>query len=200
MFIDNKYCRIYFSIINSARMRNHIKVTHDSYQRHHIIPRCMSGDDTDENLVYLTYKEHRVCHRLLIGMTEGEIQYKMKYAYKLFNGRYDAPLPHRYCTEESYRKMAETRKREGSYKKGKENVFARPDLVESVRSRMKEKNPMKDPKQRERMTQQNHRNKAVMTPAGRFISRAAALRHHGFKHWKILYDLMEKYPDQYYWA
>ena len=200
MFLDNRYTKIYFAIIERARNRNHIKELYDGYQRHHIIPRCMGGSDDEHNLVCLTYKEHRVCHRLLICMVVGEMHYKMKYAYKLFNGRYEAPSPHIFCTEESYKKMSDTRKRKGSYKKGKENIFSRPDIVESVRKRMKENNPMKDPNQRERMSLTNHRNKAVVTPEGYFISRAAALRHHGFKHWKVLYDLMKEYPNQYYWA
>ena len=33
---------------------------------HHIIPRCMGGDNSDENLVYLTPEEHYVAHQLLI--------------------------------------------------------------------------------------------------------------------------------------
>lgn len=32
---------------------------------HHIIPRCMDGDDSPDNLVKLTYKEHYFCHFLL---------------------------------------------------------------------------------------------------------------------------------------
>lgn len=35
-------------------------------ERHHIIPRCMSGDNSPENLVYLTAEEHFVAHQLLI--------------------------------------------------------------------------------------------------------------------------------------
>lgn len=32
------------------------------YHRHHIIPKYMGGDDSDENLVYLTPKEHALAH------------------------------------------------------------------------------------------------------------------------------------------
>ncbi len=174
MFLDNKYTKTYFKIIEAAK--SNIKEANDGKQTHHIIPRCMGGTDEPDNLIVLTYKQHRVCHRLLIEMTTGEDRKNLSYAYSWFG------------------------KSAGNYRTGKDNNFARPEIIEMVRKRMKENNPMKDPNQRARMKQTNHRNKAIVTPAGRFISRAAALRHHNFKHWKILYDLMEKYPTQYYWA
>lgn len=37
-------------------------------ESHHIIPRCMGGDDTKENLVYLTPEEHYLAHQLLMKM------------------------------------------------------------------------------------------------------------------------------------
>lgn len=38
---------------------------HDNVELHHIIPRCMSGTDSWDNLRYLDYKAHYVAHRLL---------------------------------------------------------------------------------------------------------------------------------------
>lgn len=35
-------------------------------ERHHVLPRCMGGDDTKANLVYLTPEEHFVAHQLLV--------------------------------------------------------------------------------------------------------------------------------------
>lgn len=37
-------------------------------ERHHIIPRCMGGSDSKENLVDLTPEEHFVAHQLLLKM------------------------------------------------------------------------------------------------------------------------------------
>lgn len=34
-------------------------------EEHHIVPRCVGGEDVPENLVYLTAREHFVAHRLL---------------------------------------------------------------------------------------------------------------------------------------
>ena len=36
------------------------------YEKHHILPKCMGGLDTKDNLVYLTAKEHFICHKLLV--------------------------------------------------------------------------------------------------------------------------------------
>lgn len=35
-------------------------------EKHHIIPRCMGGDDSEENLVKLTAREHFIAHQLLV--------------------------------------------------------------------------------------------------------------------------------------
>ena len=159
MFLDNKYTKVYYKIIARSSERNHLKERHDGFQTHHIIPRCFGGTDDSSNLAVLTYKEHRVCHRLLIGMTTGADKYKMMYAYKLFNAQYDSASwqsPQIYCTPESYVKMSATRKARGSYKRGKDNIFSSPEIVEQVRKRMIEHNPMKDLAQRERMSQNNN--------------------------------------------
>ncbi len=159
MFLDNKYTKIYYRIIDSSRKRNHIKTRKDGFQTHHIIPRCFGGDNSADNLAVLTYKEHRVCHRLLISMTVGANKHKMMYAYKLFNKNYDVssiPGPQMYCTPESYVKMSNTRKANGSYKRGKDNIFSTPEIIEQVRQRMIADNPMKRPEQRKRMSLNNN--------------------------------------------
>ena len=37
-------------------------------ERHHVVPKCMGGDDSEENLVHLTPEEHYVAHQLLVKM------------------------------------------------------------------------------------------------------------------------------------
>lgn len=159
MFLDNKYTKVYYRIITRSYERSHVKERNDGYQTHHIIPRCFGGTDDLSNLAVLTYKEHRVCHRLLIGMTTSASKYKMMYAYKLFNAKYDnlhLSSPQIYCTPESYIKMSNARKANGSYKRGKDNIFSTPAIIEQVRKRMIENNPMKEPEQRQRMSQHNN--------------------------------------------
>jgi hypothetical protein len=158
IFLNNKYTLVYYQIIDRAKTRNTKKMRNDGHQTHHIIPKCLSGTDDPSNLVVLTYKEHRVCHRLLISMTTGIFRYKLMYAYKLFNKHFDlSNVPNiREYKKESYMKMADTRKSNGSYKTGKENNFSKPEIIEIVKKRMVENNPMKDKKQRDRMKLKNN--------------------------------------------
>ena len=56
------YTTIYNNLIQRAVNRSL-----DGYkERHHIIPRCLGGNDTKENLVDLTPEEHYIAHLLLI--------------------------------------------------------------------------------------------------------------------------------------
>jgi hypothetical protein len=57
-----KYKDIYENLIARARVR-----TLETYtESHHIIPRCMNGDNSVENLVDLTPEEHYLAHQLLV--------------------------------------------------------------------------------------------------------------------------------------
>jgi len=85
IFIANKYTRIYFSIIEKAKTRTLPKTEYK--EKHHIIPRSLGGNDDLENLVDLTAKEHFVCHKLLIKMTEGTSRGKMAFALVLMSGK-----------------------------------------------------------------------------------------------------------------
>jgi hypothetical protein len=182
MFLDNRYTKIYYKIINRSIERSHCKLKNDGFQTHHIVPRCFGGTNDPTNLAVLTYKEHRVCHRLLIGMTTGANKHKMMYAYKLFNKHYDTshlPTPQIYCTLESYVKMANTRKANGSYKRGKDNVFSTPEIIEQVRQRMIADNPMKRLEQRERMSLNNNNPnvRPIVVEGITFPTIGAASRH-----------------------
>lgn len=80
LFINNKYTRIYNMIIAQARTR-----VNDCYvERHHIIPKSLGGNNSKENLVELTAREHFICHKLLVKMTEGKDKTKMRYAVYSF--------------------------------------------------------------------------------------------------------------------
>jgi PHD/YefM family antitoxin component YafN of YafNO toxin-antitoxin module len=62
------YNKIYYQIIDKARNR-----TLEGYkEKHHIVPRCIGGNNEKENLVNLTSKEHFICHLLLCKMYPNE--------------------------------------------------------------------------------------------------------------------------------
>lgn len=64
------YTKIYNDIINRAifnlALRSALRKNKEQYfENHHIIPRCLGGSDSSDNLVLLTAKEHFICHHLL---------------------------------------------------------------------------------------------------------------------------------------
>jgi hypothetical protein len=75
IFINNKYTSIYNKIIDRAKNRILPKETYK--ELHHIIPKSLGGLDNKENLIFLTGREHLVCHLLLIRITESSNKAKM---------------------------------------------------------------------------------------------------------------------------
>lgn len=77
IFIDNKYTKCYYSIINNAKSR----ISINGYmERHHIIPKSLGGNNKKENIISLTAKEHFICHLLLTKMVNGNSKRKMIFA------------------------------------------------------------------------------------------------------------------------
>lgn len=90
------YNIIYNRIIDRARNRNLTGYC----ERHHIIPKCIGGDNSKSNLVKLTAREHFVCHLLLckIYPDNQSLQYsvwimctrkKTKHQYKVSSRLYE---------------------------------------------------------------------------------------------------------------
>lgn len=70
MFIENKYAKWYFHLIENASNRKDVS----SYaEKHHIIPKSLGGTDSPENIVVLTAREHFVAHHLLTKMVECDV-------------------------------------------------------------------------------------------------------------------------------
>lgn len=67
MFIDNKYTKWYYQIIENRKANPHNKEIYT--ERHHIIPSSLGGDDSKDNLVRLSAREHFLVHWLLIKMS-----------------------------------------------------------------------------------------------------------------------------------
>lgn len=63
------YKKIYENLIQKGKSR-----TLDCYkERHHIIPKCLGGNDSNDNLVDLTPEEHYVAHQLLTKIYPDDI-------------------------------------------------------------------------------------------------------------------------------
>lgn len=78
LFINNKYTRIYYSIISNAQSRTLPESVYT--EKHHIIPKSLGGSNAKDNLVALTAREHFICHWLLTKMVLGEQYHKMMFA------------------------------------------------------------------------------------------------------------------------
>jgi hypothetical protein len=86
IFITNKYTKYYFSIISNAKSRTLPPNTY--IEKHHIIPKSLGGNNSKDNLVSLTAREHFVCHKLLVKMLEGKNKAKMSFAFwRLVHGK-----------------------------------------------------------------------------------------------------------------
>ena len=81
LFINNKYKRLYYKIINKAQSEPRKKGEGTYYENHHIIPKSLEGSNSNDNLTLLTGREHFICHYLLTKFTEGKPYYKMIYAF-----------------------------------------------------------------------------------------------------------------------
>lgn len=83
MYLQNKYSKYYYSIINRAKSR---VITPDLYlENHHIIPKSLGGDNNKNNLVKLTAREHYICHLLLTKFTKGAFKHKMLFAANMMS-------------------------------------------------------------------------------------------------------------------
>ena len=76
MFIQNKYTKIYYSIVTRAIPRK----LSGYCELHHVIPKSLGGDDSVTNIISLTPREHFICHMLLTKMTTGADRSKMAQA------------------------------------------------------------------------------------------------------------------------
>lgn len=56
----------YKNIYNNLISKGQNRIIEGYKEKHHIIPRCMGGNDDANNLVFLTAEEHYLAHQLLI--------------------------------------------------------------------------------------------------------------------------------------
>ncbi len=84
MFLKNKYTNTYWNLISSREILNRV-FDNKLHHKHHIIPLSLGGKDIEENKIILTFKEHYICHLLLIEMVEGIEKSKMIYAFFRFH-------------------------------------------------------------------------------------------------------------------
>ncbi len=71
--INNKYLKWYLSICSHH-------TSQDTLEKHHIIPKSFGGNNSKDNVVRLTPREHFIVHRLLIRCTKDLFKRKAAFA------------------------------------------------------------------------------------------------------------------------
>lgn len=66
-------------IQNILNTRGRFVYSDGYHERHHIIPKCMNGSNSKDNLIDLYAREHFIAHKLLAE--ENPQNYQLKYAY-----------------------------------------------------------------------------------------------------------------------
>ena len=70
------YQRIYYGLMQKAAVRGKIEG-----ERHHILPVSLGGANTEDNLVWLTVREHFIAHHLLCKFLSGVDKMRMLFAF-----------------------------------------------------------------------------------------------------------------------
>jgi hypothetical protein len=76
----SKYSKWYYELVFSRQNRLQLKTEY--YEKHHILPKSLGGNNNKENLVFLTAREHYLAHLLLVKMTTGNAKSKMAFALR----------------------------------------------------------------------------------------------------------------------
>lgn len=106
IFIENKYSRWYFKIIDNRKSN----ILIEAYEEHHIIPKSLGGSNDDCNLVRLSLREHYICHLLLIKMTSGMQKSKMAFAFVAMKARTNMNSKHYALARKSLKHTDATKK------------------------------------------------------------------------------------------
>ena len=85
IYQENKYSKWYFLITSNASQRTLAEIKNTEV--HHIVPRSLGGNNSKQNLVRLTFREHYLCNLLLTKMVVGEGKYKMAWALMLLSSK-----------------------------------------------------------------------------------------------------------------
>ena len=143
MFKQNKYFKWYFSIIEKRKINPY---TQGYCEVHHIIPKSMGGSNKKVNLVYLTAREHFICHMLLFRMTDGRNKVKMSYALRLM-ATVENNFQNRYkISSRQYSMLVEkTKSIISEAMKGTNNPFFGKTHTETSKKEMRAKRKLQSP-------------------------------------------------------
>ena len=182
IFINNKYTRWYYNIIDRAQTR----LLNCYTERHHIIPKSLGGSNEFSNLVSLTAREHFVCHILLTKMVTGIQRQKMVHAWwAMATLKKDCQDRHRL------------------------NSFQYESVRRAYSKQITKNNPMKDPVFQQKRVDTWRANRAArdyipprvlkdkfITPTGIFKTKKEIQKVVGIPEWTLntIYNDLDAYP------
>lgn len=137
------YQKIYNDICNRGQIRVRVKEIGEYYERHHILPRCLGGNNDKLNLTLLTAREHFLCHYILaikIYPNNHKLMYALWAMCKLENKYQNRSISSRVYEQArlSYIKM------QSEKFKGKGNPQYRKLITNETRERLKEKRKLRE--------------------------------------------------------
>lgn len=144
IFINNKYTRIYYEIIERAQTR---AVPQTYTEKHHVVPRSIGGGESKSNLAILTAREHFVCHWLLVKMTEGKSKRSMSYALRMMLAKNNHSTKGRYIPKSKLYELVKKTANEASKgrpcsletrEKIRQGNLNRPPMTEETRRKLSE--------------------------------------------------------------
>ncbi len=147
IIVSMNYQLIYNNLCERAKCRYGLT---DYTEKHHIIPRSLGGNDRSENLVLLTYREHKLAHRLLTKIYPDK--HELITCYRMMSG--NITDSGRKILQEHMKKNNPSYK--GVWNKGKSIRLRKTEVSkeerESLSIRMKANNPNADGSMRRRIT------------------------------------------------
>jgi len=182
IFINNKYTRWYYNIIDRAQTR----LLNCYTERHHIIPKSLGGSNEFSNLVSLTAREHFVCHMLLTKMVTGIQRQKMVHAWWAM-ATLKKDCQDRHCL----------------------NSFQYESVRRAYSKQITKNNPMKDPVLQQKRVDTWRANRAArdyipprvlkdkfITPSGIFKTKKEIQKVVGIPEWTLntIYNDLDAYP------
>ena len=119
MFEKNLYLDEYYNIIKNNKI---IDVKSQYCEKHHIIPKSLGGSNKKENIVFLSAKDHFLCHKLLTKFTTGTSNQKMWNAlWRMMNKQSHNQLRDYEFTPEEYEEARINHSKIQSARMSKEN-------------------------------------------------------------------------------
>lgn len=138
------YIKIYLQLIEKAQNRDVINVY---TEKHHIIPKCLGGNNNENNLVVLTGKEHYIAHHLLLKIyPENKSIYHafwmMSNRFKINSKDYEdikrkivSNMRKNVGTKEAIKKMSNSKKGKSNWIGKKHSKESKKKMSKSARNR-----------------------------------------------------------------